>query len=46
MKFCTKTKGLSKEQNKEFARDLKAFSKDEAKKFQNEDQESEDQDES
>jgi len=41
MKFCTKTKGLSEEQNKEFAKDLKAFSKEEAKKFQNEDQESE-----
>ena len=43
MKFCARTKGLSEEQNKEFAKDLKAFTKKEAKKFQNEDQESEDE---
>jgi len=35
MKFCTKTKGLTEEQNKEFAKDLKEFAKNEAEKFQN-----------
>ena len=33
MKFCTKTKGFSEEQNKEFAKDLKTFTKKEAEKF-------------
>ncbi len=42
MKFCTKTKGLDEDQNKEFAKDLKAFTKKEAEKFRNEPQESED----
>lgn len=36
MRFCAKTKGLTKEQNKEFAKDLKKFTKTEADKFQNE----------
>ena len=39
-RFCTRTKGLSKEQNKEFAKDLKEFSKQEAEKFRNQEQES------
>jgi mRNA-degrading endonuclease RelE of RelBE toxin-antitoxin system len=33
LKFCTKTKGFSEEQNKEFAKDLKDFTKKEAEKF-------------
>ncbi len=32
-KFCTRTKGLSEEQNKQYAKDLKQFSKKEAEKF-------------
>jgi len=36
MKFCTRTKGLNKDQNKEYAKDLKEFSKKEAEKFRNE----------
>ena len=36
MRFCTKTKGLNGEQNKEFAKDLKKFTKKEAEKFRNE----------
>lgn len=36
MRFCAKTKGLSEDQNKEFAKDLKEFTSKEAKKFQNE----------
>ena len=35
MKFCAKTKGLNEDQNKEFAKDLKAFTKNEAEKFRN-----------
>ena len=35
MKFCTKTTGLDKDQNKEFAKDLKSFTKKEAEKFRN-----------
>lgn len=46
MKFCSRTKGLSEEQNKEFAKDLKAFTKEEAKKFQNQESQTEDHDES
>ena len=34
-KFCTRTKGLSEEQNKQYAKDLKEFSKKEAEKFRN-----------
>jgi len=34
LKFCTKTRGLTEEQNKQYAKDLKVFSKKEAKKFQ------------
>ncbi len=44
MKFCTRTKGLSKEQNKEFAKDLKEFTKQEAEKFQNQEVQTEDSD--
>ncbi len=40
MRFCAKTKGLTKDQNKEFAKDLKEFTKQEAEKFK-EDQEDE-----
>ena len=36
MKFCAKTKGLTEEQNKEFAKDLKKFTKQEAEKFKDE----------
>ena len=36
MKFCAKTKGLTEEQNKEFAKDLKKFTKREAEKFKDE----------
>lgn len=36
MRFCTKTKGLSEDQNKQFAKDLKDFTKKEAEKFRNE----------
>jgi len=43
MKFCAKTKGLTEEQNKEFAKDLKSFTKKEAEKFKDEEpQKSED----
>lgn len=42
MRFCTKTKGLDEDQNKEFAKDLKEFAKTEAEKFRKEPQESKD----
>jgi len=42
MKFCTKTKGLDEDQNKQFAKDLKAFTKKESEKFREEPQKSED----
>ena len=35
MKFCTRTKGLDEDQNKEIAKDLKEFTQKEAEKFQN-----------
>jgi len=38
-RFCTRTKGFSEEQNKQYAKDLKAFSKKEAEKFRNQTQE-------
>ena len=41
MKFCTKTKGFSEEQNRQFAKDLKDFTKNEAKKFRDETEEHE-----
>jgi len=42
LKFCAKTKGLTEEQNIEFAKDLKKFTKKEAEKFKDEEpQESE-----
>ena len=44
MRFCAKTKGLTKEQNKEFAKDLKEFTKQEAEKFRNQEVQTEDSD--
>jgi len=41
-KFCNTVKGLTKEQEKEFARDSKEFVKKEVKKFREESQKSED----
>jgi len=45
LRFCTRTKNLSEEENTKFAKDLKAFTKKETEKFQRkesqEDQESE-----
>jgi len=38
-RFCTRTKGLSEEQNKQYAKDLKQFSKTEAEKFRKQTQE-------
>jgi len=38
-RFCTRTKGLSEEQDKQYAKDLKEFSKKEAEKFRNQEQE-------
>jgi len=32
-RFCTRTKGLSKKQDIQYAKDLKQFSKNEAEKF-------------
>jgi len=43
LKFCTKTQGLDENQNKEFAKDLKAFTKKEAEKFRNESQENQEE---
>lgn len=43
MKFCTKTKGFSEEQNKEFAKDLKDFTKKEAEKFRDQTKEPEEE---
>jgi len=39
-RFCTRTKGFTEEQNKQYAKDLKEFSKKEAEKFRNQEQES------
>jgi len=44
MKFCTKTKGFDEDQNKEFAKDLKEFTKQEAEKFRNQEVQMEDSD--
>jgi len=33
MRFCNKTKGLSEEQNSQYAKDLKEFNKSQAEKF-------------
>jgi len=41
-RFCTRTKGLTEEQNKQYAKDLKEFSKQEAEKFRNQKQEPKD----
>jgi len=41
MRFCNKTKGLSEDQNTEYAKDLKEFNKTEAEKFRNEKQSNE-----
>ncbi len=38
MKFCTKTKGLTEEQNTQYAKDLKEFAQKEAKKFKNQEE--------
>ena len=35
-RFCTRTKGLTSEQNKQFAKDLKEFAKQKAEQFRNE----------
>jgi len=45
MRFCAKTKGLNEEQNKEFAKDLKEFTKTEAKKFKDEESQENQEDE-
>jgi len=45
MKFCARTKGLSEEQNKEFAKNLKEFTKKEAEKFRNKESNEEDKEE-
>ena len=41
-RYCTRTKGLTEEQNKQYAKDLKEFSKIEAEKFRNQEAESQD----
>jgi len=41
MRFCSKTKGLTKEQNEEYAKDLKEFAQKEAEKFRNQSKEHE-----
>ena len=33
MRFCNKTKGLSDEQNSQYAKDLKEFNKSQVEKF-------------
>ena len=38
-RYCTRTKGLTDEQKKQYAKDLKEFSKQEAEKFRNQEQE-------
>jgi len=43
MKFCTKTKGLTEEENSQFAKNLKKFTKNEMKKLQSEESEQEPQ---
>lgn len=35
MKFCTRTKGLNEDQEKQYAKDLKEFTQKEAEKFRN-----------
>ena len=37
-RYCTRTKGLTEAQNKQYAKDLKEFSKQEAEKFRNQEQ--------
>ena len=41
-RYCTRTKGLTEDQNKQYAKDLKEFSKQEAEKFRNQEPESQD----
>jgi len=36
LKFCTETKGLDEAKNKQYAKDLKEFTKKEAEKFRTE----------
>jgi len=43
MKFCTRTKGLSEDQNKEFAKALKKFTQKEAEKFKPQEEESDEE---
>lgn len=44
-RFCTKTKGLTEEQNKQYAKDLKEFSTKEAEKFRNQELDQEESEE-
>ena len=37
-RFCTRTKGFTEDQNKQYAKDLKEISKQEAEKFRNQEQ--------
>jgi len=39
MKFCSKTKGLTQEQNEEYAKNLKEFTQQQAEKFRNQSKE-------
>jgi len=41
LRFCARTKGLSEDENKQFAKSLKEFTKNEMKKFQDEESEDE-----
>ena len=41
-RYCTRTKGLTEDQNKQYAKDLKEFSKQEAENFRNQEAESQD----
>ncbi len=43
MKFCTKTKGFTEEQNTQYAKDLKVFAQKEAEKFKNQEEESDEE---
>jgi len=44
-RFCTRTKGFTPDQNKQFAKDLKDFAKQEAEKFRDESETQEDSEE-
>jgi len=45
LRFCAKTKGLTEDQNKEFAKDLKEFTQKEAEKFKDEEPQENQEDE-